>query len=336
MKGLELAERYYQEVGRPALASWLGADEDRVAVGLVGEGSECFSFDDEISRDHDWGPGFCLWLTEEDHARFGAELQERYDSLPKSYGDFGPRVETADAGKRTGVFEIKDFYRRFIRYDHVPQTLAEWRSLPETYLATATNGRVFSDPLGEFTAFRQGLLAFYPEDLRLKKLAARCFAAGQAGQYNYGRSVARGELVAAQCGLSQFIEAVTSLVYLLNKRYRPFYKWMHRGLRELPVLGEECYRLFAELCAEPEASAAASGCAAGATAELSGAAASPAAADVFAERERIVEKVSALIIAHLTVEGLSDSESDFLLDHAYSVQAHIANDALRSLPVMME
>jgi hypothetical protein len=46
----------------------------------------------------------------------------------------------------------------FIRYDHVPSTLAEWRSLPETYLATATNGRVFADPLGEFTAFRDGSL----------------------------------------------------------------------------------------------------------------------------------------------------------------------------------
>ena len=66
--------------------------------------------------------------------------------------------------------------------------------------------------------------------MQLKKLAARCFTAGQAGQYNFKRRVDRGELVAAHWGLSQFIEAVTSAVYLLNKKYRPFYKWMHRGL----------------------------------------------------------------------------------------------------------
>ena len=306
MNGLDLAERYYEEFGRPLLAEHFSAYQDRIAVGLVGEGSECFGFDDELSRDHDWGPAFCLWLTSDDYAAVGAALQERYESLPRSFAGFERQVEGPYAGKRAGVFETKDFYRRFIRYDHVPATLGEWRSLPETHLATATNGRVFSDPLGEFTAFRQGLLAFYPEDVRLKKLAARCATAGQAGQYNFKRCIARGESVAALCALSTFAEAVISLVYLLNKRYRPFYKWMHRGLRELPVLGELCYGLLADLCTET------------------------------GRREPIIERISAHIVAHLTVEGLSDSESDFLMDHAHAVQARVENEAYGSLPVMME
>ncbi|NLE10959.1 MAG: DUF4037 domain-containing protein [Actinobacteria bacterium] len=311
MKGLELAERYYEEYGRPLLAQHFPGYENRIAAGLVGEGSECFGFDDELSRDHDWGPGFCLWLTEDDHVAIGEELQRRYDELPKDYLGYERRLEGPHAGKRTGVFEIKDFYRRFIRFDHVPASLAEWRALPETYLATATNGRVFCDALGEFTAFRDGLLAFYPEDIRRKKLAARCYTAGQTGQYNYGRSVARGELVAAHCALSSFMEAAISIVYLLNRRYRPFYKWMHRGLKDLPVLGETCYRLFADLCSEDPAPPP-------------------------AERVRIVEEISSFIIAELAVEGLSGSESDFLMDHAHAVQANIENQALRSLPVMAE
>ncbi len=318
MKGLELAQRYYEECGRPLLAAHFAPYEDRIAAGLVGEGSECFGFDDELSRDHDWGPGFCLWLTAADHAQIGDDLQERYDALPREYAGFARAVPGPHAGKRTGVLEITDFYRRFVRYDHVPAGLAEWRSLPETYLATATNGRVFADPLGEFTAFREGLLAFYPEDLRLKKLAARCATAGQAGQYNYRRSIARGELVAAHSALGDFIEAVVSLVYLLNKRYRPFYKWMHRGMKDLPVLGEACHGLLADLCAEP------------------GAETGRAVSRVFAQREQIVEAISALVITRLAVEGLSDSPSDFLLDHAYVVQDRIENQALRSLPVTME
>ena len=314
MKGLELAERYYEERGRALVAEHFGPYQDRIAAGLVGEGSECFGFDDEFSRDHDWGPGFCLWLVADDYAKIGAPLQASYDALPREFGGLERGPAGPHAGKRTGVFEITDFYRRFVRCDHVPATLAEWRALPETYLATATNGRVFADGLGEFSAFRAGLLAFYPEDLRLKKLAARCAVAGQSGQYNYRRSVARGELVAAHFALSTFMESVISLIYLLNKRYRPFYKWMHRGMRELPVLGAPCYQSLADLCAEADQAADAT----------------------FAARERIIEEISVSIIARLTIEGLSDSDSDFLLDHAHAVQATIENQALRSLPVMME
>jgi hypothetical protein len=314
MSGLELAESYYMEHGRPMLAEHFGAHQGSIAVGLVGEGSDCFGFDDELSRDHDWGPGFCLWLTAQDHDDIGADLQAQYDALPRRHAGFERRVEGPHTGKRTGVFEITDFYRRFIRYDHVPASLAEWRSLPETHLATATNGKVFADPLGRFSAFRAGLLEFYPEDVRLKKLAARCAVAGQAGQYNYGRSIARGELVAAHCALSSFMEAAVSIVYLLNRRYRPFYKWMHRGMKELPILGGTCRQLLADLCAEK----------------------TETGSDVFAGRERTIEQISALIVAELTVEGLSASASDFLLDHGHAVHAKIRDQDLRNLHVMLE
>lgn len=178
---------------------------------------------------------------------------------------------------------------------------------------------MFVDPLGEFTAFRTGLLTFYPEDVRLKKLAARCAAAGQAGQYNYMRCVARGEVVAAHCALSLFAEAAISVVYLLNGRYRPFYKWMHRGMKDLPVLGGPCYLLLAGLCADGEGSGT-----------------GPAGPEAGRHKERIVEEISASIVAELTGEGLSDSRSDFLLDHALSVQTKIRDQALRNLHVMVE
>ena len=64
MNGLELSKAYWENCARPLFRRELSAFLERAAVGLVGEGSECFGFDDEISRDHDWGPGFCLWLPE--------------------------------------------------------------------------------------------------------------------------------------------------------------------------------------------------------------------------------------------------------------------------------
>jgi hypothetical protein len=56
MKGLELAEKYYEEYGHQLVAECCDAAKDRIAAGLVGEGSECYGFDDELSQDHDWGP----------------------------------------------------------------------------------------------------------------------------------------------------------------------------------------------------------------------------------------------------------------------------------------
>ncbi|MCK7509469.1 MAG: DUF4037 domain-containing protein [Desulfobacterales bacterium] len=53
--------------------------------------------------------------------------------------------------------------------------------VPESALAAATNGKVFNDPLGEFTLIRNRLLHFYPDDVRLKKMAARCMTIGPVG-----------------------------------------------------------------------------------------------------------------------------------------------------------
>ena len=74
MTGMELAKAYYETYGKRMLAEEFPKYADRVAVGLAGEGSECFGFDDAISRDHDFGPSFCLWLTKEDYQVIGEEM----------------------------------------------------------------------------------------------------------------------------------------------------------------------------------------------------------------------------------------------------------------------
>ena len=78
MKGLELAKNYYETYARPMLHKKYPEYESRIAVGLVGEGSECFGFDDALSRDHDFGPGLCLWLEEGDYREIGSRLQQDY------------------------------------------------------------------------------------------------------------------------------------------------------------------------------------------------------------------------------------------------------------------
>ena len=75
MKGLELSKRFYLECGKDALEKELPEIADRVAIGLVGEGSECFGFDDDLSTDHDFEPAFCMWVERDDYEKFGFELE---------------------------------------------------------------------------------------------------------------------------------------------------------------------------------------------------------------------------------------------------------------------
>ena len=101
------------------------------------------------------------------------------------------------SGGRVGCLCIEDWYRRYTGYAHGPETLAQWRQIPESFLATATNGEIFADPFGIFTVIREKLLVYYPEDIRIKKIVARAATMAQAGQYNYPRCVRRGDTVAA-------------------------------------------------------------------------------------------------------------------------------------------
>ena len=65
MNGLELSRAFYEQYGAPMLHEQFPDQEGSIAVGLIGSGSECLGFDDEVSRDHDFEPGFCLLLPDE-------------------------------------------------------------------------------------------------------------------------------------------------------------------------------------------------------------------------------------------------------------------------------
>ena len=311
MKGLELSKLYFQQYGLPILKEKFPNYLNRIASGLVGDGSECFGFDDEISRDHDWGPAFCLWLTTPDFQAIGTELQLEIDKMPKTFMGYDARNTSKYGNGRIGVMEINQFYKRFIGLQRAPESLMEWRRIPENNLAAATNGKVFIDDLGQFTNIRNQLLQFYPNDIRLKKIAARCMTIAKTGQYNYLRCMRRDEVVAAQHAQMQFIEATISLVFLLNKRYVPFYKWMHRALIDLNILGIGIYDLINELCSLNQAKG-------------------------YGRNVEIIEQICRALIKELNNQNLSHSTSDFLLDHGPEIFSKIEDAEIRQIPILID
>ena len=238
MKGIELAKQFYDTFGAAILEGEFKEFSDRIAVGLVGEGSECLGFDDEISCDHDFEPAFCMWITREDERKFGFRLERAYSRLPKEFLGFKRQPLSPVGGNRHGVLVIEDFYKKFLGSETVPKDELWWLSVPSATLRTATNGEVWRDDLGVFSSIRRELLKGYPEDVRRKKIAAHTLMLAQSGQYNLPRSLKRGDIGAAQLCVFEFVKHAISLIYLLNNVYEPFYKWAYRGMRALPVLSD--------------------------------------------------------------------------------------------------
>ncbi len=237
MKGLEIAEKYFNEFGYPMLKSDFPDLLPFLCVGLVGSGSECYGFDDEISKDHDFEPGFCIFIPGEDviDRKTAFNLERAYAKLPKEFMGLKRSPLNPVGGSRHGVIRISDFYLAKLGKNFENFTADDWFFVPEYSLFEAVNGKVFFDNYGEFSKIRNAFSAF-PNDIRLKKLAGNLLLMGQSGQYNYSRCLSHGESAAAQLALFDFVKSGLNTVFLINASYMPYYKWSFKALKNLEKL----------------------------------------------------------------------------------------------------
>lgn len=310
MKGLELAEKFYNEYGKKMLDENFSHIKEYLAVGLVGSGSECFGFDDEISHDHDFEPGFCIFLPDENlvSSKDKFELEKAYSKLPKEFEGFKRNELSPVGGNRHGVVRISDFFENKTGSKNGDIHNKDWFFISEQFLLEATNGKIFCDNLGLITEIRENL-KYLPEDVRLKKLAGNILVMAQAGQYNYKRCVLREETAAAQLAVIEFVNATLKVIFLLNKKYIPYYKWSFHALKELPKMSQFYYELeylISSSNTEKEAKL----------------------------KEEIIEKISTSVIEELKFQKLTNSTSYNFESHAYSVNDKIDDSEIRNLNIM--
>lgn len=324
IKGLDLSYEYYREIGRPVLEELFPQYMDKIAAGLVGEGSECFGYDDRISMDHDYGPAFCIWLSDEDYVKIGKEMMAAYEKLPKEFKGIGTQMQRVQAQGRRGVLPIHQFYNKFLGAKGVPEELIDWLVIPEYCLATATNGKVFEDNLGVFTEIRKKLLDYYPEDVRLKKIAARAVTMAHSGQCNYSRMMRRNGTVAAFLALEEFVRATVSMIYLLNKKYTPYYKWMWNGLENMERLAsvQKLLQMLVETGLDKGKW------------PVENWKKFQNKLNMDDQIIMLVEEICALVAMELKAQGISNCSSDYLEEHAYAVMSCIQDSRVRSLPIL--
>ncbi|MGN1121681.1 MAG: DUF4037 domain-containing protein, partial [Eubacteriales bacterium] len=213
MKGLELAAQYFEEYGRALIETEFAPYADRIAAGLVGQGSERYGFDDVVSRDHDYCAGFCLWISSEDDALFGFALEKAYRRLASEFSGVSTREKERGGSSRYGVITFDAFFEPLVGPRYAALTPEDYLYTPSHYLADASNGTVFYDRGGTFTGIYESIRDGMPEDVRLKKLAAALAGMAQSGQYNYARTLSHGEQGAAVLALDEFVRCAAAAIF---------------------------------------------------------------------------------------------------------------------------
>ena len=235
MNGMELSKNYYYEVLEPRIRSRCPRCLDRIAVGLFGYGSQCLGFDDEVSRDHDWGLRVCILLSGEDYPTLYRDLEAVLREAPSQHR--GVETSWESLGTRGGVLETDEWFRDLWDGKEIPRRPVDWLAIREHELLLATNGEIWHDGPGEVTQLRRSL-AYYPEDVWKKRVAAKCAEISQSSG-NVSRSLKRGDTVAAWFALGRFARDAMQMWFLLNGKYAPFYKWLYRAFKDLPTLPEQ-------------------------------------------------------------------------------------------------
>ena len=235
-------------------------------------------------------------------------LERAYAKLPKEFTGYRRSMLSPVGGARHGVMRTADFFLSKVGDPDGDLTAERWLSLPEHYLAEATNGKIFRDDLGIVTDIRKKL-AYFPEDIRLKKMAASLMLAEQASNYNYERLLSRGDRAAAQLAIGEYVRGVISVIFLLSKRYKPFYKWQFRAMEEMPA--------FAPLIEDLEGLLS--------TGNTTGEA---------VEKRSRIRRVNATLGEEIRTQGLSDYDGLHLDSFAYCVNGKIQDPSIRNKHIM--
>ena len=178
MQGIELSRRFYAEVVRPWLQKT--APGLRHAAALIGYGSELLGFDDEVSRDHNWGPRVHLFLELDSFNQQARRLVAAFSSVapahflgepigwrsrPHPPANESEAVGAIDHGLE--IHTVEGTLERLLGTRSIENLSSlQWLAFPEQRLLAFTGGAVFHDDSGRLSGTRS-MLTYFPDDVWL-------------------------------------------------------------------------------------------------------------------------------------------------------------------------
>ncbi|MCR4647828.1 MAG: DUF4037 domain-containing protein [Lachnospiraceae bacterium] len=310
MKGLELSREYYNTYGKQMLEGSFKDYLPFISVGLIGSGSEVLGFDDEVSTDHDFEPGFCIFIPDEDRMdrKTAFQIERAYAKLPDEFMGYSRQKLSPVGGARHGVIRLSDFLLEKLGDREGNLNMFQWLKIPTQYLCEVTKGEIFHDGDGKITKIRENL-SLMPKDIRLKRLAGHLLLMSQSGQYNYLRMIKHNEEAAAALCIHEYVKNAIAAIYFLNNEYMPYYKWQFRGLKELDILSELALPLeYLVVTANDK--------------------------NYVNDKIERIELIAGAVIDELISQGITSAICGDLEKHAYSVNDYVNNGELRNMNIL--
>jgi hypothetical protein len=232
MKGLEIARDFFFSWAQPFLAAQFPHLAGKVAAGRL-SGSDVLGGDDEISRDHNWGPQFELFLAAPDYVALGEQLSQAMNAAaPNPWKGY----RLAGAGDQSvQIHSVPQWFRKHLKIERIPFAAEDWPPLSlESILYFLRHGEIWMDGTGELGKWRSALHE-YPHELLRTRLAEECFRVWHHGEYNFVQRMARRRdpIAIAMC-LGEFVSGVMRIVLLMNHDFTPYWKWLAFEFRKRP------------------------------------------------------------------------------------------------------
>ena len=257
---LRTSRDFFHEIVSPILSEHFPDVFAQAACGFFGYGSECLGMDDDYSRDHHFGLRVNMLLPGDLADRHRDDMlevlsRELPTSLPEKFHGFGLRQGHVK-GAGVAPESLEGFLTRTIGRQSAPMEPAHWLDMPEEDIVHVINGDVWHDPLGRFTAVREALQAYYPDDVWRRRVAHWCRCFSGFGLYALHRAVLRGNHAYATTALGRTTMWTMQLAFLLAKTYYPYDKWLYPMFQQLgdpaPQLLPLVDRITAHDCAWDE------------------------------------------------------------------------------------
>ncbi len=238
LPGRELARQFHADVVAPLLARAMPGL--RYAAGRLGSGSDVLGFDDEMSRDHDWGCRLTLLVGEPARDAVPAirglldqELPESYRGLPVRF----PLTGDSSLSHKIDIATVADFATGRLGVDPTAGlSAADWLILTGQSVLEVTAGPVFTDGTGELTQVR-ATLRWYPPDVERYVLAAGWQRLSQQMPLA-GRAAERGDELGSRLISAQLADDLIWLAFALSRRWPPYAKWRGTAFQMLPLAAD--------------------------------------------------------------------------------------------------